>query len=147
MNFKKILAIIATSLIISGCQSFGDTSKDLTPGVNKNTVEEKLGKPDAFKPTQNGYVYIYRNRLMSMNAWVYADYYYFFDKKNKLIAIEQGGINDKTQQQQQAFRDLQNSLNQQEMIRLEQNRQNMQMFQNSQPKKIIICNPRQIGCY
>ncbi len=63
--------------------------------------------------------------------------YYIFNNNNKLISIEQGSIMDQTAQKQQALTNIQNSLH----------RQNMQMFQNSQPKKIIICNPRQIGCY
>lgn len=147
MNIKKSMLVMLSCLIISACQSFGDISKELTPGVGKTLVEEKMGRPDAFRQIETGYVYIYRQRLVSMSAWLYADYYYIFNKQNKLVAIEQSNINDKTAEKQQALRDLQNDLNQQEMRRLEQNRQNMEMFRDSQPKKIIICRQGQIGCF
>lgn len=46
------------------------------------------------KKTNDGYVYIYRQRQISMNAWIVADYYYTFNNNNKLISIEQGAIVD-----------------------------------------------------
>jgi hypothetical protein len=71
-----------------------ELSKELNPGDKKDLVIEKMGKPDAFKKTNDGYVYIYRQRQISMNAWIVADYYYTFNNNNKLISIEQGAIVD-----------------------------------------------------
>jgi len=73
MNMHKVLLAIAGSLLLAGCAT-GEKMRRLDAGMDRQTVEMQMGRPDGYSE-QDGYqVLTYKNRLMSGWSWDRADY-------------------------------------------------------------------------
>jgi hypothetical protein len=60
-------------LLLAGCAT-GEKMRRLDVGMDRQTVERQMGRPDGFSE-QDGYrVLTYKNRLMSGWSWDRADY-------------------------------------------------------------------------
>jgi hypothetical protein len=70
---RKVIFAGVVSLLLAGCAT-GEKMRRLDAGMDRQTVEKQMGRPDGFSE-QDGYqVLTYKNRLMSGWSWDLADY-------------------------------------------------------------------------
>jgi hypothetical protein len=69
----RVLVVLVGAFLLSACAT-GEKMRRLDAGMDRQTVEKQMGRPDGFSE-QDGYqVLTYKNRLMSGWSWDRADY-------------------------------------------------------------------------